>query len=227
MSVIYKIYCKDENIKDCYIGSTNNLTKRKRQHKYTYDNINIKNCNLKLYTFIRANGGFENFDFIILEQFNTIIDKQDLFKIEGQYIKNNNSTLNCRLAGRTVKEYYQDNKQKLLEDSKKYYEDNKSEILEKVNNYRKDNKTEIIERKKKYYEQNKEQINEKRKVKYEKNKEQLVEKRKQYYEENKEKISEKGKVKVICEFCKSLINKSQLKRHQRTKKCIECKNNIL
>ena len=179
MSVIYKIYCKNENIKDCYVGSTNDLIRRKWTHKCKCNNINSDRYNIKLYTFIRANGGFENFDFIILEQFNTIIDKQDLFKIEGQYIKNNNSTLNCRLAGRTVKEYYQDNKQKLLEDSKKYYEDNKSEILEKVNNYRKDNKTEIIERKKKYYEQNKEQINEKRKVKYEKNKEQLVEKKKQ------------------------------------------------
>ena len=29
---IYKIYCKDENINDCYIGSTKNLKNRIRNH---------------------------------------------------------------------------------------------------------------------------------------------------------------------------------------------------
>jgi len=32
-TVIYKIYCKDANINDFYIGHTTNSTKRKHQHK--------------------------------------------------------------------------------------------------------------------------------------------------------------------------------------------------
>jgi group I intron endonuclease len=177
MSVIYKIYCKDENIKDCYIGSTNNLHKRKIRHKSNSNNINSKEYNYKVYKFIRANGGFENFDYIILEQFENIMTKQDLLKIEGQYIKNNNTTLNYIIAGRTVKEYEQDNKKKIDEKNKKYRQDNK-------------------EKKKEY--------------------------NKQYSEDNKEKLKEK----VECEFCKSLIRKNHLKRHQQSIKCLKSQTNI-
>ena len=197
MSVIYKIYCKDENIKDCYIGSTNNLNIRKTNHKTVSNNPNSDRYNLKLYTFIRANGGWENFDFIILEQFETIIKKNDLLKIEGQYIKNNNTTLNCIITGRTKKEWIEENKEKMKKYNKQYNEENKTKILEYKKKYQQENRE-------KYKEYNK-----------------------QYYEENKEQLSEKKKVKVICEFCKSLITKNHLKRHQQSKKCIECKNNIL
>jgi len=117
MSIIYKIFCKNKNIKDCYIGSTNNLNIRKATHKYACNNINSKQYNLKVYKFIRANDGFTNFDFEVLETFNTI-DKQDLHKIECQYIKNNNSTLNTQIPTRTHKEsdknYYDNNKEKIL-----------------------------------------------------------------------------------------------------------------
>ena len=197
MSVIYKIYCKDPNIKDCYVGSTNDLKARKRQHKTVCNNSNDKSYTFKIYEFIRANSGFENFDFIILEQFENIMTKKDLLKIEGQYIKNNNATLNSQIAGRTKKEYYDDNKKELYKNAKIYREQNKEKIVEYRKQYREENKT---------------KLKEDNKVKYEKNKEQ---------------ISEKNKVKIICEFCKSLINKSSLKRHQQSKKCIECKNNIL
>ena len=175
MSLIYKIYCKDENIKDCYVGSTNDLNRRKWAHKSNCNNINSKRHYLKVYQFIRANGGFENFDFIILEQFENKMIKQDLFKIEGSYIKNNNATLNCLVAGRTEQEYYDDNK---------------------------------------------EQISEQKKIKYEKNKEKILEYYKQKYEDNKEKLKEK----VICEFCKSLIRKDCLKRHQQSIKCLKIQN---
>ena len=166
MSVIYKIYCKDENIKDCYVGSTNNYNKRKIQHKYCCNNINSDRHHLKVYEFIRANGGFENFDFIILEQLENIMTKKDLLKIEGQYIKNNNATLNYIIAGRTDQEYYQDNKKQIAENGKKWRQKNIQQLIERE------------------------------------------------------------KIKVECEFCKSLIRKNNLKRHQQSKKCIECKNNI-
>ena len=148
MSVIYKIYCLDENIKDCYIGSTNDLTKRKYKHKFSCNNINCKEYNFKVYKFIRANDGWENFDFIILEQFENKMTKQDLFKIEGQYIKNNNSTLNSVVAGRTPKEYQQDNKKQTLEYKKNYYQNNKEQIAEKYKIYYEDNKQKLLEQKK-------------------------------------------------------------------------------
>jgi len=220
MSVIYKIYCKDENIKDCYVGSTNDLHKRKNEHKNKCNNSNSKEYNYKVYEFIRANGGFENFDFMILEQFENKMIKQDLLKIEGQYIKNNNTTLNSNVAGRTVKDYKEENKEKMQKYHKEYYEENKKNILEYAKNYREDNKKQINEKKKANYEDNKEKILEKQKEYYQKNKE----KRKEYYEDNKQQINEKRKEKVECIYCKALITNCNILRHQRTIKCLSFQN---
>lgn len=161
MSIIYKIFCKDENIKECYIGSTNNLHIRKIKHKYSCNNNNSNRYHLKLYKFIRANSGWDNFDFIILEQYENKMTKKDLLKIEGQYIKNLKPTLNCVIVGRTKQQWDEDNKMYMIEYYKKYNEDNKQ--------YSK-------EYNKKYYEQNKKQIAEKKKANYENNKEKLTEK---------------------------------------------------
>ena len=43
---------------------------------------------------------------------------------------------------------------------------------------------------------------------------------KEYYEDNKEKISEQNKEKNCCEFCGRFIRKYEIRRHQRTKKCL-------
>ena len=155
MSVIYKIYSKDDNVTDFYIGSTNNLQKRKLDHKTRCLNVNSKEHHFKVYAFIRSNGGFEHFDFRILEQFDTLIDKNDLHKIERKYIESENSTLNSCIPIRTPEER--------LGRHKKYHEENK----------------------------------------------------------------DKKKVKIECEFCKRLIRKHAMKRHQRSNRCIECKSNML
>ena len=56
-TIIYKIYCKDHNITDTYVGHTTNFVQRKYAHKQQSDNINNM-C--KLYVFIRNNGGWVN-----------------------------------------------------------------------------------------------------------------------------------------------------------------------
>jgi len=131
MSLIYKIYCKDSNIKDCYIGSTNNLTNRKRSHKFRCNNPIGEGYNLKVYTFIRANGGYTNWEFEVLETFNTI-DKQDLHKIERKYIESNNSTLNNDIPTRTKQEYSKHKKEYFKEYHQEYYINNKEVIQQKI-----------------------------------------------------------------------------------------------
>ena len=69
-TVIYKIVCKDTNVKDVYVGSTTDLYKRKAQHKSVCNNQKSNLYNSKLYTFIRNNGSFDNWDFIIIENCN-------------------------------------------------------------------------------------------------------------------------------------------------------------
>ncbi len=64
---IYKLCCKDETVTDCYIGSTHNLTTRIRSHKKRCINPNAQGHNIKIYKFIRENGGWTNWYFSILE----------------------------------------------------------------------------------------------------------------------------------------------------------------
>ena len=52
-TVIYKIFCKNYNITDIYVGHTTNFIKRKNQHR----SVCIKNnSNTKVYKIINENG---------------------------------------------------------------------------------------------------------------------------------------------------------------------------
>jgi predicted GIY-YIG superfamily endonuclease len=48
-TIIYKIYCNDDSIRDIYVGHTTDLIKRRSMHKYTCNNENVKQHNLKIY----------------------------------------------------------------------------------------------------------------------------------------------------------------------------------
>jgi len=66
-TIIYKIFCKDSNITDIYVGHTTNFIKRKYGHKISCDNTNNK---LKIYEIIRNNGGWENWDMVEIAKYN-------------------------------------------------------------------------------------------------------------------------------------------------------------
>ena len=73
---IYKIYCKNPDIIDCYVGATKDFSQRINQHKLAIK----KNSELKLYNFIRKHGGIDNWNFIILEdniEYNILYDMKD------------------------------------------------------------------------------------------------------------------------------------------------------
>ena len=142
---VYKITCLNPEIHWSYVGSTKNYSKRKSNHKSNCYNKKRPQYNKKAYCFIRANKGFDNFKFEIIEEFN----------------KNNK---------------------------------------------------EIISQKYKEY--------------YEKNKEILLQKQNEYYENNKEIINLKHKVKINCNFCNRLVRKDSMKRHQRTKFCLNIQSNL-
>ena len=66
---IYRICCKDVDVTDCHVGSTTNMTRRKYKHKSVCNNENGKMYNLNVYRFIRENGGWQNWDMIVVEDF--------------------------------------------------------------------------------------------------------------------------------------------------------------
>ena len=93
--------------------------------------------------------------------------KEQLCAKEGEYIRQyKDKCVNKRIAGRSDKEYIEENKQQLLEKQKERYEENKQQLLEQMKQYRDNNKEHIAENKKQYRENNKEQIAEQKKIKY-------------------------------------------------------------
>ena len=210
-SLIYKLCCKDPLIEDIYIGSTTNMKVRKGQHKTHCNNKNDKRYNQNKYQFIRENGGFDNWDMIMIEEY-SCNSKRELEKRERYWVDELKSSLN------SIRPYI--SKEELNEHKKEYRNQYMKEYLKEYNKeYYKNNKDTINEYRKEYNEKNKDKINEYRKEYYEKNKEKQKEYQKKIYENNKEKINENNKVKVKCDLCGSTIAKRNLNRHQDTDKC--------
>jgi len=161
-SLIYKIICKDLNIKNVYIGSTTDFRVRKNQH-YSYCNNNSdSHYNIYVYKFIRENGGWNNFKMVLID-YKPCNSKLELLNIERKYIENidKDLLLNKQLPSRTNKEWRNVNPDK---------------------------------RDREYF--------------------------RQYEKDNFDKIKkEKGK-KIECNKCGSIVNKGNIKSHQKTKKCI-------
>ena len=146
-SHIYKICCRDTSIEDIYIGSTANFRTRKYQHKISCNNTNSKEYNKKAYQFIRDNGGWENWDMILLEEVN-VNSKLELHKKEREFIELLKPSLNIAIPTRTMKEYQEDNKETLKEKKGEYYEKNKETIDKKHKAYIENNKEFISEKRK-------------------------------------------------------------------------------
>jgi len=169
-TVIYKIVCLDSTITDVYIGSTTDFNSRKRQHKYNCCNENSQEYIFKIYETIRANGGIDNWNIIIIESYPCETDEQKrererywydvlqpsmnmyrpLQTEEEKKEYRSEYDKNCR------KEWREKNKEKYADYSKNYYEENKEFLLNKQNEYYEENKEKIKKYANDYYENNKE-----------------------------------------------------------------------
>lgn len=190
---VYKLYCCDDNITDFYIGSSVCSRARFYGHTKSYNN-NITN---KLYDCIRANGGIDNWQYIVLER---DINKELQRVKEQEYIDNLNPTLNERRAFTTdemkkeqrktkeatnkeiiaqkKKEYRQkpEVKAKEAEQAKVWRENNKERHKELTQEWREKNKEHIAEYANQQYHKNKETINARRRELYRLKKQQLLDK---------------------------------------------------
>jgi hypothetical protein len=153
-SKIYKI--SSPRCEKFYIGSTTRtLKERLSRHKANYKIYIEKGIGSCLTSFKVV-----KFDDAIIELIKNVKceNRKDLDKIEGECIKeHHNRILNKNVAGRTMKEYKEVNKDKIKEQQKEWYEAHKNEIKEWTKDYREANKENI----KQYYETNKEKLNEK------------------------------------------------------------------
>jgi hypothetical protein len=125
---IYKIWSPMGN--EIYIGSTiQPLYARFHQHKIA------RECRSKIL--------FEKYDDVRIELIECVScdNREQLNKKEGEYIRKLDC-VNKNMAGRTYKEWCEDNKENRKEYDKKYNKDNK----EKRNEYYENNKEKIKER---------------------------------------------------------------------------------
>jgi len=195
--LIYLIkHVDDFNNENCYFGSTTNFKARKSLHKSDCNNEKSKAYNTEKYKYIRANGGWINFIMLEIEKY-PCNGKRQLTKREDdvmcEYKIRLNTNRACRSQKEYQKEYYENHKEEIIEQSKKYYENHKEEITEQKKEYYENHKEEYREQNKKYYENHKEEIAEKNKEYYENHTEEIKETHKKYYVNHKEEIAEQKK----------------------------------
>jgi hypothetical protein len=177
---IYKLVSSQTD--KIYIGSTiSTLKLRKSQHKNSKKNN--KNNSSK---FICC---YEDFDIILIKEYPCNC-KKELLTEEGNIIKQYlDICVNYQIAGRTTKEYYIDNKQKIKEQNKKYSKENIESIKIYKKNYHIKNKDRIVNKTRLYRLKNIDYINEKKRTK-----------------------------KYYCECCKNYTCYDSKARHLKTKK---------
>ena len=125
---IYKITCNETD--RCYIGSTTKtLTKRFKQHKNHHTSWKNGKCNYITIYKMFDEYGKENCNIELIE--NYPCDNNSELELREAYFIRKNNCYNKYIPGRTLKEYYKDNKEKYKELSKKYRKDNKEKLKEK------------------------------------------------------------------------------------------------
>jgi hypothetical protein len=192
---IYKIV--DNTNGNIYIGSTcKKLCQRIAKHRSSYKLYLDGKKNFMTSFDIIKNG---NYDIILIENYNCET-KEQLHSRERFYIETNNC-VNKYIPTRNGKEYREDNKEKIKEQTKKYYDANKDKLLKQNSEYSKANKEKIKEWKQKHDKQF-----------YESNKDKIKAQTKMYYEKNKEKFSQK----VLCEYCNCEITYRHKTSHDKT-----------
>ena len=139
MYSIYNLYKKDSN--ENYIGKTKDITKRMVLHKYY-----SKSSTYKLYDFMRANGGFNNFDYEILET--NIPEDQGPLK-ERYYYDMYKPSLNSNIPAQSQEQsqlqYRTTNKVKLTKKTKLWQANNKEKYKLYQKEYYQNKKHLIIE----------------------------------------------------------------------------------
>ena len=237
--IIYKIVCKDFNIKDLYVGHTTDFTKRKYYHK-NYSNKPEKS-NMKIYKIINNNGGWLNWSMIVIETFIECRNANEARARERFWFEELSANMNSYIPILTDDEkvqklkviqlkYYNANKDQIAEQKKEYYDNNKEKFSEYSKNYRKINEDEIKENRLKnkekmieyykiYRQVNDINIKDNKIKNFEKNKLYM----KEYYKKNKQKMLYDRRIDCKC-TCGSHYFLYAKSSHEKTNKHINFMN---
>lgn len=214
---IYQIV--DVGFNKCYIGSTcEGLKRRMARHREHYK-AHVNGCTRKheRSMMLFDEFGIDNCKILLIKDF-PCSSRAELEREEGREILNNiDKCVNKNVVGRTPREYYYDNQERLLQNKKEHRLNNIEQYKEKDRKYNDNNKEKISERRKKQYEQNKEQHAQRCKAYRDKNHDKLKTMWNNYYEKNKEVIRQKSNIKVACK-CGGAFTVGNKAQHFKTQK---------
>lgn len=214
---IYKLYCKDPSVKEVYIGKTVDLKRRKREHKEACTTETHRRHNLNVYVFIRAHGGFLNWDFVVLDKLFGL--KRDAEKLETKYMEltwSQNLNVNRSFVTEERKE---EKKRKEAKHKREVWKQN-SEIINKRRreNYKKD-PTRKKEECKRYYAKNAERLRQEKRDFRKNNREEYNKKARERYHKIKDKIKERTSKPYKCPYCLKIVKHGGKAKHFRTVIC--------
>ena len=129
-TIMYKIVCKDLIVKDCYVGHTTDMTKRKHAHKFACNNAKDKSYNTKLYKIIRENSGWDNWTMLLVEKF-PCETKHEACKRERELYEQLGANMNTEGDKEELTQIQKDYREEINNYHKKRYQKNKAEIIEK------------------------------------------------------------------------------------------------
>jgi hypothetical protein len=216
-TIFYKIVCNDLNVKDCYVGHTTDFKSRKRLHKSKCTVEDNPKFHLKLYAFIRDNGGWENWSMVPMETIHCK-DKFEALKRERELIEENQAQLNGNIPSRTYAEWKQDNDEKIKERKHLWYEKVKEteEYKKNQKQYLLENAETISKRKKEYRLRNNEWLSEYYKDYAQKHRQDKQDYDKEYRLQNAEKIKAYRSEKLECPKCGKTMARWSLNKHLKT-----------
>ena len=180
-----KIYKIESTLGDkIYIGSTSKtqLSQRMTTHRRDYKRWKVGKVRMITSFQLFEEYGVENCKIVLLEDCQCET-KDQLTAREAHYIRTLECVNKC-IPLRTLKEWYEENKEVISTKQKAYKEANKEAISAKKKEYREANKEVISAKKKEWYEANKERLLAKRRADNA-NKEAISAKRRANYAKNK------------------------------------------
>ena len=172
-SGIYKLVCDNPLIKEIYIGSSTNTKQREQNHKSDCNNENSKYYNLRVYVFIRANGGWDNWKLVIIEDNFPCENLTQIRAKERHHYDLLKPQLNTIRPLKTKKEqkdeqaiYDKENRVEIARKQVIYQKENRVEIARKQSIYEKENKVEIARKRAIYNKEHREDRLKKQREKY-------------------------------------------------------------
>lgn len=152
---IYKLCYEDKqnNLSYCYVGSTNNINNRHRQHQQSLNNPTDKEYNTLKYETIRKYPNL--FEMIVIHKTTEPITRREAQILEEQYRINLNTNLNEYCCYINKNEYDKKHRQQHKEHYKQYRQQHKAEKRLYDMNYRQEQREKYLASKRAYYQKNK------------------------------------------------------------------------